>query len=354
MKPIQKTVAVLLIACIMLTTTLQPAQAETTKACKASPGTMIKILTKGMTTMTNAFPIRIAGIKLFDLGGVDDYDTTGASSMPLCICTMPPPIFLRIGLKFSMWEPAHIIETVKHPWCSPTVGLQLPININKKDIGTSQTKSPIHAGKATSATAQSHLIAYPLWVILGLFLDIACFQYAKSFDYLYVTEIDPLYQNDMWATLLGPEAYLVANPLAQFACVADSVKANINRPIDPLFWCVGSWSSSVYPMSKNQQSPGDYVVANAALSARLIAKLHREMLLWGTTGTPTVSGTCQRYPMPMWMKKQYNMYTLYPVSMSKRQVIGRTGLRWSFAKNPAWKGDDFVWMVYNKRDCCLF
>jgi conjugal transfer pilus assembly protein TraU len=300
-----------------------------------------------MSTLTNVFPIRLAGIQIINLGGVDDFNSI--SSSPICICNMPPPIFIRAGLPLSMWEAGHLMETVKHPWCSPSVGIQLPVPFNQQAMGSEGQQE---TSNSQHAAAQVHMVIYPVWILIGLFVDVMCFQYAKSFDYLYVTEIDPLWQNDMWATLLGPEAILVANPVAQMACSIDSMKATINRGLDPLFWCMGAWGST-YPMSENITSAG-YVQANAGLASRMIAKLHREMLLWGTIGNPTVSGTCQRYPMPMWMKRQYNLLLLHPIADSKRRVIGKPGILWTSGKNVPFTGDDFVFMLYNKRDCCLF
>ena len=347
---IKKTVSLILIFVMLSLIPLmeiQEAHAATKKSCKASPSTAINILLRGMGTMYNIFPIRIGGIKIVNLSGVDDYNSAGSS--PLCICKMPPPLFIRIGIKLSMWEAAHLVETVKNPWCSPSIGFQITVPFNEMVVGT---ESHLETHNNQAASAQIHVIIYPVWALVGLFVDVACFQYAKSFDYLYITEIDPLWQNDMWASLLGPEAYLVSNPVTQIVCAADAVAANIQRSIDPLFWCMGSWGST-YPMAKATTSSG-YVQAQASLASRMVAKLHRELLLWGTIGPPTVSGWCQRYPLPMWMKRQYNLLLLHPVPQKKRMVIGKSGLLWSSAKNPPFKGDDFVWMLYNKRDCCLF
>ncbi len=315
--------------------------------CKASPKSSIDILTKSMGTLTNVFPIRLGGVKIINLSGVDDFNSISNSTV--CVCNMPPPVFIKVGLPLSMWEAGHLIETVKHPWCSPSVGTQLPVLYNMNALGT---ETDYNSTNSNHAAAQVHVIIYPVWTLIGLFVDVICFQYLKSFDFLYVTEIDPLWQNDMWATLLGPEAILVANPVAQLACSIDAVKANINRGLDLLFWCMGSWGST-YPMSENVTSTG-YLQANASLAARMIAKLHRELLLWGTIGNPTVTGYCQRYPMPVWRKSQYNLLLLHPIPDSRRMVIGKAGLLWTAGKNIPFKGDDFVWMLYNKRDCCLF
>lgn len=332
---------------VFITTATLPAESLAGyRGCRAKPDTAIKILMEALKSSQNVFPIRLGGIEIIGYEG-DDYNSAGSS--PICICKMPPPIFIRVGLTFSMWEAAHLVETVKHPWCSPSVGMEIPLPWNSSAVGGES----VEEGENTqSASAQVHVIIYPLWILVGLFLDVVCFQYAKSFDYLYITEIDPLWQNDMWATLLGPEAFLVANPITQAICSVDTIAATAQRPMDLLFWCMGAWGST-YPMSENLSSSG-YVQAQAGLAARMVAKLHRELLLWGTIGSPTVSGWCQRYIMPMWIKKQYNLQLLYPKSFNVRKVIGKPGLFWSSGKNPPWKGDDFVWMLYNKRDCCLF
>jgi conjugal transfer pilus assembly protein TraU len=345
---IRKVISIVLISIFISITPIAEKNALSAQpGCKATPGDAVKILMTSMSTLTNVFPIRLAGIQVINLGGVDDFNSI--SSSPICICNMPPPIFIRAGLPLSMWEAGHLMETVKHPWCSPSVGIQLPVPFNQQAMGSEGQQE---TSNSQHAAAQVHMVIYPVWILIGLFVDVMCFQYAKSFDYLYVTEIDPLWQNDMWATLLGPEAILVANPVAQMACSIDSMKATINRGLDPLFWCMGAWGST-YPMSENITSAG-YVQANAGLASRMIAKLHREMLLWGTIGNPTVSGTCQRYPMPMWMKRQYNLLLLHPIADSKRRVIGKPGILWTSGKNVPFTGDDFVFMLYNKRDCCLF
>lgn len=319
--------------------------ADTMPACKGE-GTAMKILMNGLSTLENVFPIRMGGYKLINLSGVDDYNSAGGN--PICICKIPVVPYYRVGITISMWEAAHLIETVKHPWCSPTVGTQLSVAMNQQAVGT---ESRGETDNSQHAAAQVHVIVYPVWFIVGLFVDSVCFQYVKGFDYLYLTEVDPLWQNDMWATLLGPEATLVANPVAQMACAIDSAAATLVRPLDPLFWCMGAWGST-YPMSENITSAG-YVQANAGLAARMVAKLHREFLFWGTIGPPTVSGWCQRYPMPMWMKMQYNLLMLHPIPDKLRKVIGYPGVLWTSLKNPPYIGDDFVFMLYNKRDCCF-
>ena len=315
--------------------------------CKASTSSLIDIQMSALKTLHNVFPIRIAGYKVFNFKDLDDFNEIGHPI--ICICTMPPPLFIRIGIPLSLWEPVDMIETVQHPWCSPSVGMQLPVPFNVQSLGgESSTDTQVDR----TASAQIHLISYPVWAVVQIFVDFACLQLNTGFDYLYLTELDPLWQNDMWATLLGPEAYLTANPIAQFACSIDAATATAGLPLDYLYWCAGAWGGA-YPMSKNAPSVG-YLQANAELAAKFIAKMHREMVLWITSGPYMVKGTCQAFPFPIWKKSQYGLLNLYPISGKNRQPIGRSSLLWGAGKNPPMISSDFVWMLYRKRDCCAF
>jgi conjugal transfer pilus assembly protein TraU len=66
-------------------------------------------------------------------------------------------------------------------------------------------------------------------------MDFPCTE-KRDFDLAYMTEVDPLWNDDSLAFIINPEALLFGNPIAQTACVADSVAAAVYQPIDPLFW----------------------------------------------------------------------------------------------------------------------
>ena len=57
------------------------------------------------------FPIEFAGITLIEGPFVNNLPS--AADVPICECPFPPPIFVRIGLPLSMWEPARFAETVR-------------------------------------------------------------------------------------------------------------------------------------------------------------------------------------------------------------------------------------------------
>src|SRR3546814_16225818 len=73
---------------------------------------------------------------------------------------------------------------------------------------------------------------------MEILTDMACLE-QSSFDIAYVTEIDPLWQDDTLTALINPEVALFANPLAQTACAADCGAATGKLPLAPPFWCAG-------------------------------------------------------------------------------------------------------------------
>lgn len=116
-----------------------------------------------------------------------------------------------------------------------------------------------------------------------------------TFDVAYLTELDPLWGDDESSFILNPEAILFANPIAQAACAADCVSATVGFPNDSLFWC-GGCQGSLYPFSGHISAHVGGVQGSLLATQRLIAKLHREFLLKGTSGSESM---CQKTPMPI-------------------------------------------------------
>lgn len=293
------------------------------------------------------FPIKIAGFTV--IGGAVE-DAPDAASSPVCVCPAPPPVFFRMGVPVSFWEPARFIETVKDPYCFPSLGFGLD-NPNKGFLGGGNTAQG-GGGKAdTESFQQAHYFVFPVWSMMELLVDFVCVE-RSGFDVAYITEIDPLWNNDLLAFFINPEALLFANPAAQIACTADSVASNAGIPLSPLFWCMGSWGSS-YPLSGHIDNE-NYVEANAGIAARMIYKLSRELLICDTG-----VNICGCVPTPIWVKQNYRLQIAKPVRDSLCQPVGRSSLVWGYAKNPPFSGsgnasDNFLWMLFRKRTCCAF
>ena len=314
---------------------------QTSVALAICPAGFINPITDIAWTCT--FPIRFAGIVITPKGK----DPGTWVRDPICVCKDPFP---RIGLTLGLWEPARLIEVVKDPFCFPSLGFQLSMGNNVFEGGSSEKKDK--QNKQGTYFAQAHYFIFPIWTMLELLIDFICLEHS-GFDLAYMTELDPLWNDDMLTLFINPEAILFGNPAAQFICIADSAAAAVNFSIDSLFWCMGSWGSA-YPLTGNLgQSSSQLAEASAGIAARLIYKLHRELVLWGSAGH---RGLCGYYPMPIWKKSQYKLQPAKPVPQHGCPVVGRTGLEWSWAKNPPVPGkcDNMVFILWRNRDCCAF
>ncbi len=286
---------------------------------------------------TAMFPLRIAGIPIIP-GRIQDVG--GSVSSPICICKDPIP---RIGIPVSFFEPSRLIEVVKDPYCFPSMGFGLTTSGGALG-GTSGDD-----GSGNQSTFyQAHYYIFPIYALLELLTDFICLQ-MTGFDMAYLTEVDPLWNNDTLSAILNPEALLFGNPISNLACIADAVTSAVFEPIDALFWCKGSWGNA-YPLTG--QTGGDgFVEGGASVAASLIYKLHRQLILWGSWGQ---AGLCGYYPAPIWRKSAYRLQIVTPIPSLYATTIGTTGMLWSFGKNPPFVGDNFSYLLFKKRECCAF
>ena len=286
---------------------------------------------------TAMFPLRIAGIPIIP-GRIQDVG--GSVSSPICICKDPIP---RIGIPVSFFEPSRLIEVVKDPYCFPSMGFGLTTSGGALG-GTSGDD-----GSGNQSTFyQAHYYIFPIYALLELLTDFICLQ-MTGFDMAYLTEVDPLWNNDTLSAIINPEALLFGNPVANLACMADAVTSAVFEPLDALFWCKGSWGNA-YPLTG--QTGGDgFVEGGASVAASLIYKLHRQLILWGSWGQ---AGLCGYYPAPIWRKSAYRLQIVTPIPSVYATTIGTTGTIWSFGKNPPFVGDNFSYLLFKKRECCAF
>jgi len=98
------------------------------------------------------------------------------------------------------------------------------VNMGGLQLGNSTIGYGIHGAKESSQAQQSfyqvHWYVYPVIYWLELLVDFLCLE-KQSFDVAYITELDPLWNEDELSFILNPEAVLFGNPIAQAACAAD-------------------------------------------------------------------------------------------------------------------------------------
>lgn len=291
------------------------------------------------------FPIKIGGVTLFGSG---NYDSPDPASYPLCVCPAPPPLFYRIGISMSFWEPARMVETVATPYYFPFLGMGMNIGGTKGFL--SGKNAEMNAANEISSFAQAHYWIFPVWSLLGLLTDFVCVD-SSGLDVAYITEVDPLWNDSQLAFIIQPEALLFANPFAQMACAADAASVNVRGPLDPLFWCIGG--SSSYPMT-GHAGDENLIQANATIAARMIFKLSRQLLICDTG-----LNLCQCTPTPIWRKSNYKLHAARPAVRKIAWPIGKSAFFYGSGLNPPYRGskgpgDEFLWMLFRKRACCAF
>lgn len=312
------------------------------QSCTAAIGgssSAMTVFTNVLASSYNILPIKVSGVPLTPDFGLEDYATT---SSPVCVCPTPFP---RIGIPIELWEPNAIIDISNIPNCSPTLGMSIPINLVAGNSFQEINKQNVQNRESYQIT----YIKYPLFKMLSLFLDLVCLEVDGSVDIAYLSTVDPLWQNDMWSLILNPDAFLFANPIAQFACIPDSIAANAGFPLDPLYWCFGSWNQT-FPLTKATNGVSSPEAA-MAIASKTLFKLHRQLMLWGSVGS---EGLCGKYPMPIMRKSQYMMYPVFPVMPHPFRIpIGRSGLIWSAGQDiPVVNSHNWSIMTYKKRNCC--
>lgn len=291
------------------------------------------------------FPISIGPVKV-NTGGRQD--TPNPKQIP-CLCPKPPSPVPLPGIPVGFWEPARLVDVTRVPFCMVSMGgLQL---------GGSTVGYGIHGSsgsrKSQNGFYQVHWYVYPVIYWLELLTDFICLE-KQSFDVGYITELDPLWNADELSFILNPEAVLFGNSIAQAACSADCTAASTAFPLDTLFWCNGC-QGSLYPFTGNIEAHNGGVQASLLMVGRIMAKLHRELLLWGTSGTSNAQ-ICEKYLLPIIKKSQYKTQMTYPRPTTKGLMacnpLGRTEVIWGSSREFPYKGEDFAYLIWRKRNCC--
>ena len=95
------------------------------------------------------------------------------------------------------------------------------------------------------------------------------------------------------------------------------------------------------------------VQASLLAVMKMMAKLHRELLLHGYMGS---QGQCSKYPMPIIKKTQYKTQMVYPIPSTGRDgchPLGRSETLWASGREFPYQGEDFGYLIWRKRNCCL-
>jgi conjugal transfer pilus assembly protein TraU len=295
------------------------------------------------------FPISLGPVKL---NSSSKRDTKNPSS-PVCGCVknnIPIP-----GITLGFWEPVKLIEATRKPLCLVSMGGLSIGNMRRQgDFSKKYEEDDNH----TSSFYHVHYYIYPVIYWLNLITDFGCLEEADM-DVAYLSEYDPSHTDDKMANFFSPEVFLMSNPLMNAACGADCVSANISFPQNNLFWCAGCLGN-IYPFSGNISTHVGGVQASSLMAIRTLAKLHREGIAKATaTSSAGFNGPlCRKSYALKIPKDQYKLQMTYPVANSSGEFscnpLGMSDLFYGANREFPYKGEDFGYLIWRKRNCCLF
>lgn len=300
------------------------------------------------------FPMRINGQTIRGSNGSGGIPS-GAMTDLICACPdeFGVPI---IGQPMSGWFPKFITETVQKPYCSPTLaGTQLADGMRVAVGGDVQASSMsgdyTKRASSDSAFLHFHTLSFPILEMMELVMKGDCNpDRFVDVELQYISEPDPLWNDNLLSALLTPESFLFTNPAAMLMCTAECTALSAGSDSMDFHWCAGCWGG-VYPFNGHANHNGSRVKHSSLIAAKALAALHRRLLAFDTVGS---GPACDSRLAPYLIKKQYRLSMAYPSPEAKKNhKIGVSTLLWGEGRQRAAAGSNHVYYGFRYQDCCL-
>ena len=319
-----------------------PDKGVANEGCGSSEVFSEKILTN--VCWDCVLPIRIAGVAISGKTR-KNHVPDGAVKKSLCSCAdglgFPHP-----GIMTQFWEPYRLIEFPRVAGCLMGLnGTRLPFSPTfMGNLGNG-----IEEGEDDAAFRHYHFYAFPLMAILDMFVPASC--NAEGYvdvDIMFLSEIDPTWNNSTLAYFSMPENSLLVTALAATACIPDAISSTLGKPLQPLFWCAGAWGMN-YPVTGEDQG-SDAINTSSLQTARALTTMHRRGFVKRTMGK---DASCGGVVDPTLPKSMYQFTLFDPVpETDSSHVLGESVLTWGFLKLIPAIGEDPSYIVWRWQDCC--
>lgn len=280
------------------------------------------------------FPIHFGGVNVTP--GYNDFTSHSLSG---CACASPP----KVGVPLAYWQPSYLVDVTRHPYKMVGLGGARFTESKAKNMGTVNTNKD----GSKDSFYHVHLYTFPVLSVMSLFDDFDCVD-GGEIECAYMSELDPLWNDEGLALINNAEAGLFANQPAQLACIADCLACSAGKPQDKLFWCSGC-EGSLYPFTGKVSTHIGGVQASFLLTHRLLAKLHRNLFLKGYPNKEY----CEAKYLAVMPKSIYKAQLVCPKSDNKCHPLGKSDLVWGAGKSYPIKGEDFCYLIWSKKQCCI-
>lgn len=285
-----------------------------------------------------------------------------------CYCQIG--IFPYVGAEFGWWEPGYLVDVVREKGCAIGLnGTKIDLDtggggsagalysaLRKQGVHNPQTDDNSHDSWYNAHIYQNYVASW-----LHDEMDNVCVLQDSQFV-TYMTELDPTWNDDVLAAVFAPESALFTNLIAQMACAADCLTANLATSIDLLTWCAGC-QGSVFPLSGHVPNHIGGVQASTLLMERLIYKLTRMGQMVATHAhfgqVAAWNGYCFQSADVMLHKQHYRSQIYLPVPSTSQPHVGgccypygrSTTFGEMYREIPA-VGEDWLHGLWQKRHCC--
>lgn len=261
-------------------------------------------------------------------------------------CPLPPPKYYRIGIAIGFWEPFATTDVTRSPMCMVNMGGFKIEGLKNRGAGVAS-----EVGSSNKGTFYHvHWYKYPLISWLGIMASDMCMQ-GGEYDVGYLSELDPMWNDDALSTFVNPEATLFGHKVAQLACIADAIAADAYMPLDILFWCAGG-HGSVYPFTGTITNESSGLNSGVLMTERMNYKLHRQGMILDTV--PVDTAVCFEYSAPIIPKMRYRYQIINPIpDASQCHPYGRGVVRWQNGKELPTSKKNYGYLVWKKRNCVM-
>ncbi|WP_298637055.1 TraU family protein [uncultured Umboniibacter sp.] len=296
------------------------------------------------------FPIVLSGVPI---GGDMANQPDDSPNAPFCFCDDDLGVPLP-GTGTSLWEPTKIIELTREPGCSQVLHTRFPmdrLNQGHHKIGGNTQQSTFQHAKMYNA---------PLLQMLNMFSNFSCgVDGYFDLDLAYLSELDPTWDSDELAFFMTPEASLVAsNPLFTSSCAIDAAASTaagadddaLFKPLREMWWCSGSWGIFT-PLTGNNVGSDSNVTATSLMTAKLLYSLHRRGIMHRGNGADAM---CEGVIDTTMDKQSYKFTLIHPIPETESSHwMGASEFRWGLGRTIPAVGEDLIYYVWRRNDCCL-
>lgn len=301
------------------------------------------------------FPLRLAGITMFGNSQSDSGTDAngfalsskpkvpnGAANKAICICS--DGALPQVGIPVGMWVPTELYETTMSPGCSSVLGgVQIGIS-DDLYLGTSGVPS---GDLEQQSFNHVHTYSFPIVMMMELFTK--CVGAYSDIDILYMSEIDPMWNDPIVAMYGNPMSVFGASVVAQAACAADAVASSVGQPIDNLFWCGGSWTSTMAPYTGFEHAQGN-VQFSSSTAQKLLAMNAARGISRSYVGN---NALCQAQYAPMLKRSHYRWQAAWPRAEGNRNHgSGESILRWGAGRTIPGVAEMPIYLRWSWTDCC--